>query len=91
MPLINSPLEFKQALRAGPYAWPGCYPLFFICDGGGALCCACAREEVRNIFSALLRKQNDGWRVIGQDVNWEDADLTCDHCNKQIESAYGED
>ena len=27
----------------------------------------------------------------GQDVNWEDAELYCDHCSKRIESAYAED
>jgi predicted amidophosphoribosyltransferase len=28
------------------------------------------------------------WEVIGSDVNWEDADLFCDHCGEKIESAY---
>lgn len=94
MPLINSTLEFKHALRAGPYAWPGGYPLFFICDDGGALCCKCARSEAWRIMSSIRdRKYNapsDGWRVIGQDVNWEDSELDCDHCNSRIESAYGD-
>jgi hypothetical protein len=82
--------EFKQSLRSGPYAWPGGYPLYFVCDDGGSICCDCARKELRNIASAINANRNDGWRVIGQDVNWEDTELHCDHCNKQIESAYGE-
>lgn len=89
--LINTTLEMKKALRAGPYAWPGGYPLFFICDDGAELCCTCARKEVVNIFGSIARKQSDGWRVIGQDINWEDPELFCANCNERIESAYAED
>lgn len=32
-----------------------------------------------------------GWRIVAQDVNWEDQDMICVHCNKKIESAYGDD
>lgn len=87
---INSTLQFKQALRAGPYAWPGGYPTFFLCDDGGALCCGCARKEARRIMESIRDKQSDGWRVIGADINWEDSDLICDHCNQPIEAAYSE-
>jgi hypothetical protein len=31
-----------------------------------------------------------GWRIVAYDVNWEDADLTCDHTGEKIESAYAE-
>lgn len=87
---INTTLEFKNALRAGPYAWPGGYPLFFICDDGGTLCCKCAHSEARNIFKSIAGSHRDGWRVVGQDINYEDPDLCCAHCNGQIESAYGD-
>ena len=46
--------------------------------------------------SAELRERiascntSDGWQVIGLQINWEDADLTCSHCGALIESAYGE-
>jgi len=88
---INTTLEFKNALRSGPYAWPGGYPLFFICDDGGALCCDCARTEAYEVMRSISKKQNDGWRVVGEDINWEDANLHWDHCGDRIESAYGED
>ena len=90
MMTINSTLEFKKALRVGPYAWPGGYPLFFICDDGGYLCCKCARTEAYEIMRSIIRKQSDGWRVVGQDVNWEDSHAHCEHCGDRIESAYGE-
>jgi len=34
---INTVKDFGEALRNGPYAWPGGYPLFFITADGGAL------------------------------------------------------
>lgn len=89
--LINTTLEFKTALRTGSYAWPGGYPLFFICDDGGTLCCKCARTEAYEVMRSIASDANDGWRVVGQDVNWEDANLHCDNCGSRIESAYAED
>lgn len=82
--------EYRAAIRSGPYAWPGGYPLFFICDDGGALCFTCAKKERRNIISSIAWNVRDGWKVAAVDVNWEDTELYCDHCSKPIESAYGE-
>jgi hypothetical protein len=59
--------------------------LFYVMDDGGTLCPKCANEN-RHLDTG----DNDGWHVIDQDVNWEDTDLVCDHCNANIPSAYGE-
>jgi hypothetical protein len=88
--MTMSTLSFKQALRAGPYAWPGGYPMFFLCSDGGSLCPKCARENARVIMQAIQLGAHDGWRVVATDINWEDPDLTCDNCDKPIESAYGD-
>lgn len=88
---INTTAEFKATLRAGAFAWPGGYPLFLITSDCAAICFACARKERRNIFDSISNKSNDGWRVVATDINYEDSELTCDHCSKRIESAYGED
>ena len=84
-------LEAKRLLRNGPWAWPGGYPLYFICDDGAALCFACARKEWRQIVYAHLHRLRDGWRLAGYDTNWEDPDLQCAHCDERIQSAYAED
>lgn len=93
--------EVKTALRDGPYAWPGGYPLYFLCDDGEALCFACVRKQWREVVSAHLRmRQCHGhrvprdisqWLVVAIDTNWEDPDLRCAHCDSRIESAYAED
>jgi len=66
------------------FAWPGGYPLFYLCADNGVLCPDCANE---NGHDDATDKQ---WRIVASDVNWEDSDLTCDHCNRKIESAYGD-
>lgn len=88
MPMIKTISDFRAAVRNGPYAWPGGYPLFFLCDDGGALCPACVKTERRNILESIAHKQSDGWRVIAHEINWEEQDMLCDHCNEHIECAY---
>ena len=74
--------------RLTAYAWPGGYPVFYITKDGGALCPDCAREaEAEGLTSDPDDAQ---WCIVAGDVNWEDDALYCDHCNKIIESAYGE-
>ena len=88
---IDSVADFKATLRAGPYAWPGGYPLFFITSDGGALSFESARECAYEIMHSMRHDIDDGWRVVACEANWEDTDLYCDHSGKPIESAYGED
>lgn len=88
---IASVADFKATLRAGQFAWPGGYQLYMICDDGAALCWACARKEAREIMPAIASKNRHDaqWRVVACEINYEDSDLTCDHCNKEIPAAYG--
>jgi len=88
---IKTVAEFKATLRAGKFTGVGCYPLFLLTSDGAALCFDCARKEARNIFESVANKSRDGWNVVACDVNYEDSDLHCDHCSRQIESAYGND
>lgn len=85
---IRSISDFRAAMRHGPYAWPGGYPLYFITSDGAALSFKSAKAERRNIIEAIHDRSNNGWRVVAMEINWEDADLVCDHSGEQIESAY---
>lgn len=76
--------------QANAYAWPGGYPLFYVTSDGAALCPACMTKERAQIFRSTHEHARDGWAVEGVDVNYEDDSLFCDHCGKQIESAYGD-
>lgn len=88
---INSTLELRATLRAGAYAWPGGYPMFFITSDGAALSFDTVRAEYAQVSRAIREGSRDGWRVIGCDVNWENAELTCEHSGLPIQSAYGGD
>ena len=71
------------------YAWPGGYPVFYVTADGGVLCPTCAScKEVRQ--AVIECPDDDQWRVVAADVNYEDDALFCDNCNERIESAYGD-
>ena len=82
--------QFKDALRNGPFAWPGGYPLYFITSDGAALSFDAAKDNARLIISSIRGNLRDGWQVVAVDVNWEDSNLICDHTGNRIESAYAE-
>lgn len=69
------------------YAWPGGYPIYYVTDDGGVLCPACANKEIMRTIDPEDRQ----FFILAGDINYENEDLWCDHCNKQIESAYGDE
>lgn len=89
---IENIKHFNEVLDNGPYAWPGGYPIYFICADGAALSFEAALENADLIRDAIAEKDNtSGWRVVACDINWEDEDLICAHTGKQIAPAYGEE
>lgn len=87
---IDNVAQMKATLRAGEYAWPGGYPMYFITSDGGSLSFDSVRENLRSIMDSIANDYRDGWKVIACEINWEDGDLYCDHSGKRIESAYAE-
>jgi len=83
-------LRAAKDFARNPFTFPGGYPLALICADGGCLCSDCTRKEWRLICAESMENTNHGFRVSGVDVNWENDDLQCDHCNAKINSAYGE-
>ncbi len=61
-----------------------------VMNNGGVLCPECVKSEFRQIAESTIKGHRDGWAFGGVSVNWEDPDLFCDHCDRHIESAYGE-
>jgi hypothetical protein len=87
---INNSRDLKNALRSGPYAWPGGYPVYFIASDGEALSFKAVKENYKEVLRAMREQSDDGWRVIYMDVNWGEYDWYCAHSGERIESAYGE-
>jgi hypothetical protein len=89
--LIDTGAQLRACLRHGPYTFPGCYPLYFITSDGGALSFDSVRANLAEVISAIRSKdKTGGWQVGACEVNYEDADLVCDHSGERIESAYAE-
>lgn len=83
-----SDLKDEDLGKYPAYAWPGGYPIYYLMNDGEALCPTCMNDASNPIHTD---EPNDGWRVVGRDINYEDPSLFCCHCNKRIESAYAED
>jgi len=66
----------------------GMYPIYHVCADGGVLCHDCVNNQADVGTSPNTPAD---WRIVASDINYEDPDLQCDHCNKRIESAYAED
>ena len=89
---IKTTADLKTALRNGQYAWPGGYPLYFICSDGEPLSFQSVLQEYKHVLRDIKNNCTGyGWRVIACEVNWENPDLYCAHSGRRIESAYCED
>ena len=65
---------------------PGMYPIYYVTTDGGTMCPACVNSN-----RPLCADPNaDAWYVTDTDINYENTELYCEHCNELIESAYGE-
>jgi len=85
----NQTLEkVKDAIRT-PYAWPGGYPVYTVMSDGELMCPDCARENYKLIVQATKDQLRDGWQAEGSMILYEGLAYCC-HCDKELESAYGE-
>jgi hypothetical protein len=85
---MSQPLPRDSDGKLSAFAWPGGYPIYYTTRDGGTLCPACANGE--NGSDAALPGQDDPqWHVVAADIHWEGDPMMCDHCYKDIESAYG--
>jgi hypothetical protein len=48
---IETVSDFRRAMRSGPYAFPGGYPLFFVMADGEALSFKAARDNRRELLT----------------------------------------
>jgi hypothetical protein len=69
------------------YAWPGGYPIVYLCDGE-TLCPACANGENGSLAHEDA-DEHSGWKLVAAYIHWEGEPVICDHCGTEVESAYG--
>lgn len=85
---IGNTLELRATLRAGPYAWPGRYQMFFIASDGEALSFDTVRKNYYQCAYSMRYGIRDGWHIVGCDINYENSELTCAHSGERIPPAY---
>lgn len=89
---IDSAADLKATLRAGEYAWPGGYPMFFVAADNEALSFDSVRENLREFLAGFASPyRNDPARIVECRINYEDGELVCSQSGKRIASAYAED
>jgi len=82
-------LQAAKTVARDVYAWPGGYPMYLVTSDSACLCPACVKSQWRSIVGAALSHDTcSGWHPGAADINWEDAELYCDHCGGHIEAAY---
>ena len=85
---IETGCQLRESLRAGPYAWPGGYALYYVVNDGAALCPACVRDNARLILRSIRERACDGWRVVGSGLVEELCDdmpgYQCDNCHVEL-------
>lgn len=68
------------------YVWPGGYEIYYILHDCGVLCHNCANDELMRTIDPDFHD----WYIVDSDVLWEGPSIYCDHCNREIQSAYGD-
>lgn len=77
--------HLKATIRAGEFAFPGAYRLFFVTSDGGALSFDSVINNLQEVVHSVRNRCDDGWRVIGCDnSNYYDDPVFCDHSGEQI-------
>jgi len=71
------------------FAWPGGYPIFYLAADNGILCPDCANGKNGSECQNPECQDEDQWRIVAAEIHWEGEPLVCEHCNGEIESAYG--
>lgn len=73
------------------YAWPGGYPLYYLTSDCSVLCPDCVNSEIDRVDAEMRDpERHNQFQVVAVDVHWEGEPMQCEHCNAEIESAYGD-
>lgn len=85
--LDNMPARDSDG-RLPAFAWPGGYPVLYVCADGATLCVACANGDNGSEASQAADTPSD-WRLVAADIHYEGPADICDHCGVATPSAYG--
>ena len=87
-PKITTCAELKATLREGEWAWPGAYQQYLITSDGAAISFKAVLANLASVLDSIKTGCDDGWRVVGCAVNYEDKELVCADSGDPIPAAY---
>lgn len=79
-PRIENSLQLKATLRAGPYTFPGGYPLALLTSEGTPICFSCVEEN----FREELENLKSGKGAIVATFLVAEEGLFCEICGKEF-------
>lgn len=91
MHTIRNVHQLAMVVANGAYAWPGGYPIYFLAADGEPVCFQCVKQNKAETYAAFEEGGDREWLMVVADINWEDPDKFCAHCENRIESAYAEE
>lgn len=84
---MNLPEKMENGLYP-TFAFPGGYPIIYLTADNAVLCPDCANGL--NGSEASPDHDEKMWRLVACDVHYEGQPETCEHCQFQVHSAYGD-
>jgi len=72
------------------YSMVGGYPLVYLTANDSCLCAACVNGENGSEVGRPDGIGDPDWTVKSVSPYWEGAPISCENCNEEIESAYGD-
>jgi len=72
------------------YAWPGGYTIIYVCGDGEVFCGDCVNGENGSEVLNSPFGEDESWDVEDCRTYDEGPSLNCVHCNKELESSYGD-
>lgn len=85
---IDATLPRNSDGTLAAFAWPGGYPITYLLADNACICPACANG--RNGSCASVYHEDKQWQIVAAFIRWEGPIEQCEHCNADMESAYGE-
>lgn len=78
-------LEAITNRKAEAFAWPGGYPIGYVCHDGELLCADCVNDKDNPVH---VGGYPDEWSIIGFNVLYEAGEdgspINCGHCYKVL-------
>ena len=82
---ITTGQDLRATLRAGEFAWPGGYRLYFVTSDGAALSFDAVRDNLVSVLDSIRHDIRDGWLVIRLHSSAEDDEpVLCVHTGEEL-------